>query len=367
MPPPRRAAGRAAGAALTRARPTAEVVAARLARDGVAAVEVALLGTADPARIADAFESVVRTMLAVPAVGCLFYASSAGTACGLELADGRTVVVKASREQHPTALLEAARTVQAALVADGFPAPRPLAGPVPFGAGLAVIDAYLPGGTADAHDPPVRTAMAACLARLARDGRPLVATRAAELAALDLERRPGRAAADALWGAPHSPLFDLEATRAGTEWIEDLAWPAKRALARPAGDRVLGHIDWSVKNLGWDRAVPVAVYDWDSVVVAPEPIVVGEAARGFTATWDLPVEPAPAPEEAAAFVRSYEDARGAPFSAPERRTAEAAALYAAAGIARFEHALSPHVTDYPRGSFRDRLARHGAAWFAFGP
>jgi hypothetical protein len=337
----------------------------RLARDGVAVVEDALLGTTDPVAIARAFEDVARSALGGGVAGALFYASSAGTACGLELTDGRRVVVKASREQHPRALLDAVRRIQATLAATGFPAPEPLADPVPFGRGLAVVDAYLPGDTADAHDPPVRTAMAACLARLVHEGTPAAAA-ARALDGLDRARRPGRPQAGALWGAPHSPLFDLEGTAGGAEWIDELARPAKAALDRPAGRTVLGHIDWSVKNLGWDGAAVVAVYDWDSLVVAPEPVLVGEAARGHTATWDRPVEPAPTPEGAAAFVRDYEVARGRPFSAAERRTAAAAALYAAAYIARCEHAVARAGGDVQRGSFRDRLRRHGAGWFDFG-
>jgi hypothetical protein len=65
-------------------------------------------------------------------------------------------------------------------------------------------------------------------------------------------------------------------------------------------------------------------------------------------------------------VRDYEVARGRPFSAAERRTAAAAALYAAAYIARCEHAVAPAGADVQRGSFRDRLRRHGTRWFDFG-
>ncbi|CAA9544545.1 MAG: hypothetical protein AVDCRST_MAG79-2166 [uncultured Thermoleophilia bacterium] len=329
-------------------------------------MEQELLGLTDPAAIARAFEDVARVVMGVPVSGGLFYASSAGTVCGLVLADGRRIVVKASRDLHPAAVLGAVRDVQAALAAGGFPAPPPLAGPVPFGRGLAVIDGYRPGGVADAHDPAVRDAMARTLAALVREGGAILAERRRDLAVLALERRPGRPAPGALWGVPHSPIFDLAATHAGAEWIDAVARPAQAVVADPAGERVLGHIDWSVKNLGWDGASAVAVYDWDSLAVAAEPVILGEAARGFTATWELPVEPAPSPEEAAAFVRAYEVARGAPFSSAERRTAAAAALYAAAGIARFEHALTPWPAEYPRGSFRDRLARHGADWFDFG-
>jgi hypothetical protein len=106
------------------------------------------------------------------------------------------------------------------------------------------------------------------------------------------------------------------------------------------------------------------VYDWDSVAVDLEPILVGEAARSFTATWYLDVPIMPSPEEAAAFVREYEQARGRAFAPAARETLRAAALYATAYTARCEHARDPRAGDFPPGSAREALAVYGDRFLA---
>jgi hypothetical protein len=249
---------------------------------------------------------------------------------------------------------------------DRLPGPRTAGRPRAVRERLAVVDAYLPGDTADAHDPPVRTAMAACLARLVRDGTPAAAS-AGALDVLDLAGRPGRPRADALWGAPHSPLFDLEGTAAGAEWIEAPAWPAKTALARPAGRTVLGHIDWSVKNLGWDGAAVVAVYDWDSLVVAPEPVLVGRGGAGAHGHLG-PARRACPDARGSRGVRA--GLRGGAWTAVQRcRAADRPRRPRSTPRPTSPAANTPSPRaggDVQRGSFRDRLRRHGAGWFDFG-
>ena len=100
------------------------------------------------------------------------------------------------------------------------------------------------------------------------------------------------------------------------------------------------------------------VYDWDSLVLDNECILVGAAATHFPVTWYLPVRLTPTPEEAAQFVREYEDARGASFTRAEHRQIAAAATYAIAYTARCEHAIDPQGTRYA-GSFREALAVAG--------
>jgi hypothetical protein len=167
-----------------------------------------------------------------------------------------------------------------------------------------------------------------------------------------------RPAASGLWPEPHSPIFDFAATAAGAGWIDELATRARERLADPAGEPVVGHVDWSAKHFRFEGSNVRVVYDWDSVARVPEPVLVGEAARSFTASWDPPARPLmPTPEEARAFVAEYEAARGRSFDAAERRTLGAAAVYALAYGARCEHA---GATSAPEpGSQRDTLRRHG--------
>jgi hypothetical protein len=111
-------------------------------------------------------------------------------------------------------------------------------------------------------------------------------------------------------------------------------------------------------RLGTERVL--AVYDWDSLALAPETSAVGNAA----ATWcafgvdDEPVAPSAA--EVAGYVAAYELARGEPFTADERTRAGAAALWCLAYTARCEHAIDPTGE---RGALRarPRLQEEGAA------
>ena len=210
------------------------------------------------------------------------------------------------------------------------------------------------GAWADAHDPSVRCAMAETLAQLVQLGRGFV-----DLKGL----RPGllsRIPDGQIWPEPHSAIFDFEASAAGAEWIDKLAAHAREVLRRPAGERVLAHVDWSVKHFRFEKGAVTVVYDWDSLAVGLEPVIVGEAARGFTFTWNLPVRLAPSLEESRAFVAEYEIARGAAFTPAERTTAGAAAVYGLAYTARCEHCLGSVAP----GNALDALAAHGSQLFA---
>lgn len=162
-----------------------------------------------------------------------------------------------------------------------------------------------------------------------------------------------------LWPRPHNRLFDFEATARGTEWIDTIAARARDVLARrPVEQLVIGHADWAVKHFRFRGRHVRVIYDWDSLVLDEEAIPVGQAARGFTMTWDLPVDLTPTPNEARAFVADYEQERGTPFSAPERVRLGASATYALAYTARCEACADPKATEFPPGSARLALAHH---------
>ncbi len=139
-----------------------------------------------------------------------------------------------------------------------------------------------------------------------------------------------------LWPTPHDLRFDL--TFAGGEWIDERAEVARETLERVGGAMVVGHADWRVENVRLDRTQIVAIFDWDSVCIAPEAALVGANSANFTADWsDQAVDPYPSPDEMLAFVREYETARGHAFTSDEREVAKAARLYRLAYIARCEH------------------------------
>jgi hypothetical protein len=210
------------------------------------------------------------------------------------------------------------------------------------------------GEVRDTHDPTCRRLMAEALAWH-----------------LDLARACGRPAAlgggwslytsDRLWPRElHSPALAFEATAAGAEWIDAIAAQAK-PLASGGGPLVAGHHDWSGKHLRFARDRLAVVYDWDSVGLGREAVIVGNAAMTFTANFDLPgVRRAPDPDEARAFVDAYSAARATPLTRAEREQIAACATFIAAYTARCEHAGGVPAGD--RDGFMWALRRHGAAY-----
>ncbi len=318
-------------------------------------VERAIFGTTDPAAITVEIERFARQELGSPVREPLFFESSVGSVFGLRLGDGREVVIKAHQPNEPLDYLNAVHTVCRHLGESGFPCPRPLLAPRPLGLGHGTVEELRADGDwADAHDPAVRRRMAELLAILIDLGRDVV-----DLPGL----RPGllsRIEEGRIWPRPHSAIFDFEATATGAEWIDELAMRARCVLRQPTGERVLGHVDWSVKHFRFRDGEVTAIYDWDSLAVDCEPVIVGEAARGFTFTWRIPVRLAPSLDESRAFVSEYETARGTPFTPAERETAGAAAVYALAYTARCEHCLGSRTP----GNALDALATHGEELFA---
>ena len=259
----------------------------------------------------------------------LFVEASVGVVAGFRLRDGRGIVVKVHQPTVSVAYLRSVHAVQAALADAGFPAPRPLGEPRPLVRGHATVEELLDGGgRRDGHDASVRRGI---------DGGILERT-------------------DAVWSQPHSPIFDFEATRHGTEWIDEYA---ERSRSRPAGKLVIGHGDWSVKHFRFAGDEITAIYDWDSLIRTDEPRIVGQAAATHPATWYIPTTVLATPAEARAFVAEYEEARGRSFTRGERARLAAAATYNVAYGARCESCGDPTATSFAEGSQRDTLARYG--------
>lgn len=314
-----------------------------------------LFGTHDPEAVGEAFARFCLAELGSPAAAGIFYEASIGCVAGLELVDGRRVVVKAHSPASPQGFLEAAVRIQAALVQHGFPAPAPLLGPRPFGRTHATAEQLVDEGDyRDAHDPPVRAALAQALARLV--------TLTSDLPRHGLEREQQTLPPGVLWPRPHHRMFDFEATRAGTEWIDGLATQAKELLGSP-GECVVGHMDFTVKQCRFVGDELRIVYDWDSLGLMPEPEIVGNTAAHFTTTWKLEAPLIPTPDEARAYVAEYERARGGEFDRAERVRLGAQAVYSLAYGARCEACREPTATSFPSGSQRDGLARWGEEYF----
>ena len=286
-----------------------------------------------------------------------FYVASAGCVLGAELDDGRAVVLKVHQPITAAPELAAVQRVQRHLHEHGFPAPVPLAGPARLGPGIAVVESTLDAGLVpDATQPAMRRVLAENLHRLIELTRPC----AAEPALTRLVVPRGQ---DRVFPRVHSPVFDFDGTRAGADWIEDLAARAATVVARDgAGPNVLTHVDFRVEHLRVEGEELVAVYDWDSLCVDHEAVAVGQVAHAYTIDWSQPVAHVPTVDEATAFLEDYQRVRGRPFDDREWRVARAAFVYSTAYGARCEHALLGTDVDPVPGAFRDRLAAHGEEW-----
>jgi hypothetical protein len=307
-----------------------EAVVADALRTWDSPLEAVLFGTAEPAAIVRRIDGFCRDRLDEPLDRVLFYRRGVGAVFGVALADDRRAVIKVHRPELIPEGLDGIRTIQRRLAEAGLPAPMPLAAPAALGRGVAAAEELLEhGAVRDAHDSDVRRILATELHRFVTAATPSLGSVVLPSA------YPFGRSSDDLWPTPHDLRFDL--TLSGGEWIDDLAREAVEVLLREVGEQIIGHLDWRVENLRIDRTL-VAIFDWDSVAVCPEPALVGMTSSSFTSEWNDPaIDPYPSVEEMDAFVSDYEEAKGSAFSPDERRYLGAARIFRLAYGARCEH------------------------------
>jgi hypothetical protein len=326
-------------------------------------VERAIFDTGHPDTIAQRIEDLVAERF-VAVDHALFYRPGAGVVAALALVDGSEIVVKVHRWNVTLERLVAVQRVQALLADAGLPAPRPLMDPCPLGKGIATAEEMLSGQSADAGHRSVRKAIAVALHRFIRATTDISVI---EALGAPLVLRPLDAP---LWPEPHEVRLDFEATADGAEWIDDLAMAARQRLQAAGDDVVVGHFDWRVENLGFAGRRVVAIYDWDSVCVAPEAVVVGNTAAQFTVDWSRG-EPDPLPSlgEMRSFVDDYEQARGRRFSSSEWEQLDAANLALCTYGARCQHSdtkLHPVIGSSSDNRWIRLLRERGEQW-SIGP
>jgi hypothetical protein len=86
---------------------------------------------------------------------------------------------------------------------------------------------------------------------------------------------------------------------------------------------VVGHADCWSENIRWQGRQLHVVFDWDSIVAQPEPILVGAAAYMYAATgFEIEGSASGASVvESERFLREYERARGLVWSHDDREVA----------------------------------------------
>jgi hypothetical protein len=268
---------------------------------------------------------------------------------GVRLIDGREVVVKV---RAPAARLTVCTQVQAALWRAGIPCPEPLAGPAPFGDWSAGAESLKSGGEMLSPDGGAVHRYAELLARLVR-----LAPDPGSVG--PLAPNPPWTAWDhghrGIWPPPDDRDDDLNAHPAAA-WLDEVGSRVRDRLRRAENLRpVIGHGDWEGQNLRWRDGQPWAVHDWDSVISAPEPIIVGLAAS----VWRCgPVSRAATVDESAAFVEAYQDAAGRRWSTDELQASWAAGLWVYAFNAK-KASLDGHLWLGPAEA-QERLSRAAA-------
>jgi aminoglycoside phosphotransferase (APT) family kinase protein len=288
-------------------------------------------------------------LLGSPVEAWTFTSSRRALTRGARLADGRRVVVKTHPAGVPLARLRAVHRVQRALAAGGFPCPAPVAPPMQTADGVVTAEEELvPGRRARPREDDLEV-MAATLAEITARCLPFRSARELDAALVSTPH-------DGAWPEPHDARLSLAES---VPWIDALGLRARERRRRGRGPLVVGHGDWHAEHLRVAGGSAVAVYDWDSLVRAPEPFLVGCAVAGFTADWSVDEPPAvPSLAEAEAFTRAYEAARGAAFTAFERTTIHSHWVELTAYAARLE--LARAAAGLPvSGRYERELAEHG--------
>ena len=330
-----------------------DVITAHFTKWPTSVVEPIVFGTTDPQQIAQFIDTFCRKELHADVADYLFYEASQGAVCGVRLTDGRRIVLKIHQPSRSIDFLQSVIQVQRYLLAQGYPCTTPLLSPRPLAYGTATVEELVDEGIYhEAHNHTIRRSLAQMLTWLIRLTWTPETIPSLLPANLDLRLPKG-----VTWPTPHSKIFDFEATTAGAEWIDEIARQTGAIKLQGAGRLVLGHSDWSVKHLRYVGERVRIIYDWDSLVLEKEPVIVGHASTNFTYTEFFDGPRFPTNEESQAFIADYEVARGKPFSQDEQQTLQAAKIYALAYGARCEHALYPHETSYPEGSCRFLLAQ----------
>jgi Ser/Thr protein kinase RdoA (MazF antagonist) len=158
-----------------------------------------------------------------------------------------------------------------------------------------------------------------------------------------------------VWPPPDDRSADLNA-HPETAWLDEIGRRVQRRLRVTRGaPTVVGHGDWEGQNLRWKAGTPWVVHDWDSVVSAPEAVVVGLAAS----VWPCGAVPRAATvAESAAFIEAYQRAVGRAWSPDETEVSWAAGLWVYAFNAK--KASLDGVRWLTPGEADERLDRAGA-------
>jgi len=302
--------------------------------------ERAVLGDVPAAQVLTFFNRYTRDHLGEAIRTVRFRAGRIDAVWGVELADGREVVIKAHRQPVDVQAVAAATDAKALLVAAGYPCPRPYSGPDEVEGQVLVAETLLSNGAApDGLDPVIRRLLADGLARhidLLRQDDTLAGRAGTGPSWCQYQHGP--------WPTPHDPIVDFTTCPPGYEWLDAYARRAsEQVLTYRSQDVVVGHADWYAGNCAVTGGELVGTFDWE-LVADTEAVIAGFAASCYASSSSAGGGLS-TPEETLAFLQDYELARGIPFDGAEQRAAAAAAAWIVAFNARWETAMRPGLED----------------------
>ena len=134
------------------------------------------------------------------------------------------------------------------------------------------------------------------------------------------------------------------------------AGAARDRLRASGGTPIIGHGDWYTANLRRAGDGLHAVFDWDSVIAAPEPVIVGLAAAVYPATYagtEVSID------ETQEFLDAYMSARARVFSDDELEQAWAAGLWNRSFDAKRQFSTEGKVASVTESESLERRRRAG--------
>jgi len=231
----------------------------------------------------------------------LFESGYLSQVLGVELADGRRVVVKV----RPWAdRLVACAGVHASLFDAGFPCPQPVTGVDKLDEWAVSAEALVPDH--EQLQPAADSArlFAEALAQLVDVARLAPADTAALYPSPPWADWDDPTRRD-LW--PEADDRPVDLNRLPATWVDAAAARVRECLLRHPAPAVVGHLDWYSANVAWRRRGLIAVFDWDSIGAQPEPAIAGLAAAVWSTT-DDPGEGATV-EQSHQFLAAYANTR----------------------------------------------------------
>jgi hypothetical protein len=326
-----------------------DLIEAHHQRWGDSSTMVATFGAIDAEEVASWYERACVATLRSPPTRGLFFGASAGCVAGIELADGREVVIKAYQPRWRLDALQAVSAAQQRLSGAGFACPVPVLPPLQFEDVAASIDFLLPDPGMRLLDMDEMAHSAGSLAQATsilrdEDASPWVNTHA-------MDRPSG-----SLYPIPHNPLFDFTLKAEEAAWIDELATAALDAQNQDDTPPQMLHGDWSARNIRIVDHRLVASYDWDSLGAFRESKGVGIAAATWRSNGERNDPPAPDSDEINRYLEAYVEVAGGSRGRKWRTAAMGSALYTLAYTARCEHSLEAQDPHYQARRARDTLA-----------